>query len=173
MAFSGDSDELIGFPTPISDARILTANASGDGNFVIQTIDGRGREADLLVNTIGAYSGSVLMLPRGTISGLQITANSPWTIKVQDVTTGPQWNGTTRVAGKGDSVLIIPGGTSASETVKISNSGQGNFVVYETDSSRKLLVNKAGSWSGTEPLPSDTVLVEVLSAGAWSITPTS
>ena len=104
---------------------------------------------------------------------MQITANGPWTIKVQDVRTGTQWTGTSRVAGRGDTVLIIPGGTSAVETVKITNSGEGNFVVYATDSDRNLLVNEIGTWSGTEVLATNTVVIEVLSDGTWSITPTS
>jgi hypothetical protein len=173
LTFSGSSDDVVKFSTPITDARIVTATAAGDANFVIKTLDASGHEADLLVNTIGAYRGSVLLLPQDPISALQITANGPWTINVHDVTTGTKWAGTNQASGRGDTVLIIPGGTSAVETVKITNSGEDNFVVYAIDSDRNLLVNEIGSWSGTEVLPTNTVVVEVLSDGAWSITPTS
>jgi voltage-gated potassium channel Kch len=169
---SGTGDAVIKIPGGLTDARIVTSSHSGSANYVIETLDSQGADLDLLVNTIGAYKGTVLMVPSSSVAAFKITADGAWTFQLRDVRAAQRWSGASPVSGAGDQVLVVPGGTSGLTTVKISNTGEGNFVVYATDSSdRNLVVNEIGHWTGTEALPDGTVAVDVLSDGKWSIAP--
>jgi hypothetical protein len=174
VKFSGSSDSIQKIKGGLTEARILTVSASGDGNFAIEELGSKGDMIGLLVNAIGNYRGVTLVLPEdgAPIAAFKITASGPWTATLADVRTAAKWDAKKVAKGSGDQVLIIPGGTGDLETVKFSNKGAGNFAVYATgDSSRDLLVNQIGTWSGTEALPSGTVLIDLVSDGAWSITP--
>ena len=77
---SGSGDSVIQLPTE-ADAALVTATHEGSSNFVLQTLDGSNQMSDLLVNEIGAYTGTVSYGLTGSESGmLQITADGAWTI---------------------------------------------------------------------------------------------
>jgi hypothetical protein len=176
QTWAGTTDGVAKFRAALTsdDSRYLTITGNAQSNFVVEELDTSGQTADLLVNTIGAYSGDLMLIPDTTIVALKVTSDGPWSIKAADVRTAPQWNGKTRLAAHGDNAYIIPGGLDALTTVNVTNVGQDNFVIYETDDTgRNLLVNEIGSYHGTQALPQGTVAVEVQAgAGSWSITPT-
>ncbi len=60
---------------PTVSAQIVQIEARGDGNFTVWAYGG---SADLLVNVIGAYSGTVVV-PRDT-QFLAITCNGSWSL---------------------------------------------------------------------------------------------
>ncbi len=158
----------------IVDVRTVTASYHGSSNFAIEALDKSGQEQDVLVNTIGNYSGTTLLTPSdGTaISAFKVTASGAWTVKVSDITKTKQWNGKSKLSGTGDSVFIIPGGTDGATTVAIAGHGKENFVVISYgNSGENVLVNEIGSWSGRELLPPNTVAVAVQYDGSWSIAP--
>lgn len=126
-------------------------------------------EEDLLVNTIGSYSGSVLFdADAGGTTTLEVTASGPWTITISDALLAPALIAGAN-SGNGDTVLLYQG----SGLVRAAISGQspeGNFAViaYNAQGS-DLLVNEIGLYEGVVAL-TGPALVRVESEGAWSIT---
>ena len=59
------------------------------------------------------------------------------------------WDCTGTWTGKGDDLVAIQSGAFAGlDSVKITNSGQSNFVVWAYEDTRDLLVNEIGNYSG-------------------------
>lgn len=133
-------------------------------NTVVKT---NGRES-LLVNTIGAYSGSNLInLSEGSVTTqIVVESTGNWTLVVDDVSTAPSV--ATAASGGGDSVVIFNG---SFDTATITNDSGGNFVVkaYGEGSWSPLIVNTIGAYSGTVEM-SGPAVVQVNSEGNWSIT---
>ncbi|MFE4541481.1 TM2 domain-containing protein [Arthrobacter sp. NPDC056727] len=133
------------------------------GNTVLET---NGAEM-LLVNTVGAYTGSHLV---DTSAGaptteFNISADSAWTLKIEDVDTVPST--LDKASGHGDTVLYWD---VATDKAAITNKGEGNFVVQGFGSEvPELPVNKVGDYSGTVKLTPG--FVQVNSDGDWTITP--
>lgn len=133
-------------------------------NTVVKT---NGRES-LLVNTIGAYSGSNLInLSEGSVTTqIVVESTGNWTLVVDDVSTAPSV--ATAASGGGDSVVIFNG---TFDTATITNDSGGNFVVkaYGEGNWSPLIVNTIGAYSGTVEM-SGPAVVQVNSEGNWSIT---
>lgn len=72
---SGDTDAVMLYSGPAS---ALTATYAGESNFAILEETGKAFHFGLLVNEIGAYSGTV-PLSKGP-SVLSVTADAPWTL---------------------------------------------------------------------------------------------
>ena len=67
--------------------------------------------------------------------------------------------------------MIVQDAVEGLTPVTISNTGKSNFVVQAYSATgADLLVNEIGNYKGTTLLPSGTILLEVNSAGSWSIT---
>jgi hypothetical protein len=77
--FDGAGDNVLRLNGFTLGTATITANQNDD-NFVVQAYDQDLNYLDLLVNEIGAYSGTVI-LPRGT-AYLVFTAAGPWSIQV-------------------------------------------------------------------------------------------
>ncbi len=122
--------------------------------------------ADLLINTIGNYEGTVL-LPAGT-ANLEISADGHWTVALLPASAAKSF-GAGQIAGHGDDVVLYTGPTKAAA---ITHNGTSNFVVKAIPTSGgfpDLLVNEIGPYSGTVRLPGSTI-VEINADGNWSIT---
>jgi hypothetical protein len=135
------------------------------GNTVLET---NGSEA-LLVNEIGAYTGSKLINvnDNSATTRFVITADAAWTLTVDDITTAQAVTGP--ATGAGDSVILMQ---SEFDVAAITNDGEGNFVIYAYGDGNlsPLIVNEIGAYSGTVPM-AGPAFVEVSSTGNWSITP--
>jgi len=163
--FSGSGDDVVSITKPPGvDVAVATITGSGRSNFVVKALDG---DQDLLVNTIGAYSGSRLMDTHvGGTTQLQVTSSGDWTITLSDPLIAPVLNAGPN-SGTGDAVLLYQGSRSKAT---ISGQSDSNFVVQEYSASgQDLLVNEIGAYEGTVPL-AGPAFVEVQSEGTWSIT---
>ena len=161
--FSGAGDMVI--EVNITEAAIVSFTcADCSGNTVLKT---NGRES-LLVNTIGAYSGTNLInLSEGSVTTQFIVeSEGNWAVVVDDVTTAPSVD--TSATGTGDGVVIFTGNFDAAA---ITNDSSGNFVVkaYGDGNWSPLIVNTIGAYSGTVEM-SGPAVVQVNSEGNWSIT---
>ena len=141
----------------------------GSGNFAVISYTGS-TYGDLLVNEIGAYSGSVYIAPG--VNRLKVTSSGTWTIEVRPITDAKHWNGESALTGKGDSVVNLTGGASGITTIK--NKSKSNFAVigYSQEGDYlDLLVNDIGSYSGEVMLPDadPTVLAIHAVGGVWSL----
>ena len=141
----------------------------GQGNFAVVSYIGTDYD-DLLVNEIGRYDGMVYISPG--VDMLKITSSGQWQIQRSFIDAATQWDGTSSLGGKGDSVVVITGGSFASTT--ISNQSDSNFVVIaysEFGDYLDLLVNEIGNYGGEVLLPIEDPIVLAIQdvGGSWSM----
>ncbi|TFV95394.1 TM2 domain-containing protein [Leifsonia flava] len=165
---TGAGDNLITLPAGAS-AGIVTATHDGSSNFAISVLDTSNQPTgELLVNTIGAYSGTRAYgfnaLGEGTT--LQITADGNWSITVSPVSAAPALT----ASGAGDAVFLYDGGAGK---LTATHDGMANFVVMEETNNAfrfGLLVNEIGAYSGTVPLSAGPSVISVQADGGWALT---
>lgn len=157
-SYSGTGDDVVDIgsftKTGILSFKCLRCAA----NVVLNTNGPEG----LLVNTIGAYSGTHFINLRDNSLTTRLTINSdgPWQVEISDTTHVPLGS-----SGTGDKAIFLPGPGSKA---KITNTGDANFVVQSYGASSELLVNEIGGYSGTVPIELPA-FVQVESNGSWSI----
>lgn len=146
---------------------LVSAQHSGGRNFSIWSLDANMENVDLLVNTIGAYSGTTTTgLGRGTAKFLEIEGDGEWTVTMSPMSEAHQLeNGEQRF---GDDVVFL--NATDAKKLSITNDGESNFSIWAFGSSKSdLLVNEIGSYSGTVANKGYSLLV-VNSEGTWSVT---
>ncbi|GAA1267855.1 TM2 domain-containing protein [Arthrobacter pascens] len=161
-SFAGTGDaikkvDLQGMPALVT----FTCKAC-TGNTVLET---DGAEI-MLVNTMGGYSGSHLVdTSTGyATSEFAISADSAWTLKVEDVDAVPTAAGTAR--GHGDAVIYWD---APSDRAAITNKGDGQFLVEGFGAEiPELPVDDEGNYSGTVRLTPG--FVQIKSQGDWTLT---
>jgi hypothetical protein len=163
---SGTGDSVVTLPAGAT-AGVVTADYSGDGNFAVQIIDAQNASTgELLVNTIGSYSGATVygFNSFGTGASAQITASGPWTLRFDPVSASPAL----APSGTGDAVFLYSGDASR---LTASHQGSANFVVQEETGGFGfgLLVNEIGAYSGTVPLSAGPSVVSVTADGSWTL----
>lgn len=162
---SGAGDTLITLPAT---AGIVTATHDGSANFAISVLDAaNGSTGELLVNTIGAYSGTTVygFNSYSEPATLQVTADGNWSITISPVSAAPALAS----SGTGDAVFLYDGGGAG---LTATHAGESNFVIIEeTDSafSMGLLVNEIGAYSGTVPLSAGPSAISVQADGSWTL----
>lgn len=166
---SGTGDAVIPLTSEVT-AAVVTATHKGKANFSIQGLDKNNQPTiDLLVDTIGNYSGTTALginsLGNATTS-LKVSADGKWTISISPMASAKSIK--IPVKGTGDGVFRYDGKAA---TWKISNTGEGNFVVNQTSESAmpNLGVNKIGNYRGSVPMLAGPSVVVINSDGNWSI----
>jgi hypothetical protein len=174
ISLSGTGDAVPRFSIPDGIAAIAEIHHTGRANFAVFSVAEDGSNNDLLVNTIGNYTGTVLFdETSGTHSvAFEVTADGAWTITVKPVTAARLWDGTSALSGSGDDVIHIDPAIEGLATFNITHNGSGNFAVFAySDSGSDLLVNEIGAYSGESLVGSGTFLLEISADGAWTVTP--
>jgi len=138
-------------------------------NFAVTSYIGTEYNA-LLVNEIGNYSGMVYVAP--LVDTLEITAGGDWTVTRYNLDGATQWDGLTDLAGEGDSVVVLTGGSSGA--VAITNQSESNFSIVAYDEFGEyldLLVNEIGDYSGEVLLPdADPMALDITAVGGtWTM----
>jgi len=169
-SYSGQGDSVVHITKPVSGPVLLTATYQGGANnFVVEALGPDLSSTDVLINTIGAYHGTVLLDGPNSFSqdttALKVTATGPWSITLADPRTARSFD--TTISGKGDEVVNYTGGPAA---FLITNQGQDNFAVTALGGDfPDLLVNTIGNYHGTVPI-SASGLVQIESDGSWTMT---
>jgi len=162
--FSGSGDTVIPIDI-VGPATVAFTCENCSGNIVV-TADGTD---PLLVNAIGAYSGTRLVNGRdgSVVSEIAVEADGDWTLVVDNVMTAPSFDGP--ATGTGDQVFWMMGGSTAAT---VTHDGSLNFIVeaFGNGAGTTLVVNEIGAYSGTVEMTAPA-LVQVTADGAWSITP--
>ena len=160
---SGDSVVKLGDASGAT-AIAVTATHKGDSNFAIEGLNSDNDSTDLLVNEIGSYSGTTLLVV-GDVTKLKITANGPWTVKLSPVDDMKEIE--VPAVGKGDKVLLYSGDAA---DWKFTHKGESNFAVQQLNGDgQDLLVNEIGSYSGVVPVSAGPSIVTINADGAWTI----
>nr|WP_274635960.1 hypothetical protein [Microbacterium bovistercoris] len=148
----------------------MTATHKGQRNFAISVLDASNSSTgELLVNTIGRYSGTTAwgLMALGDGVRLQVTADGDWTVTISPFAAAKEFTGSAK--GTGDGVMLYNGDAAA---LTATHKGQRNFVVYEETSEAfgmGLLVNEIGTYSGTVPFSSGPSILTVQGDGAWTL----
>ena len=143
-----------------------TFQHSGKSNFAVWMY--AGNEKDLLINEIGAYNGSVLVISTDKVS-FDIDADSSWNVTIE----GIRKTSSATFSGKGDNVsgFFTP---PKQGSWQISHSGDSNFAVwYHCFGGSDLIVNEIGNFSGSTIISFDNgpCLWEVTADGSWNLSP--
>jgi len=166
---TGTGDSVIALPAGVK-AGIVTASHQGSSNFALNVLDASNQPTgDLLVNTIGNYSGVTAygMNALGTGVNLQVKADGAWNITISPIGAAPD----IAVPGNGSGDQVYKYG-GASGNWAFTNQGQGNFAVIQYGGAMpNLAVNTIGAYSGTVPMFAGPTVVVVKSDGAWTVAP--
>lgn len=156
--YSGTGDDVVDVGD-FTDLAILRFDCPAcTGNTVLKSDGGE----SLLVNTIGAYSGThyINVHDNSMTSQLTVNADAAWTIMINDTSRIPRFT-----AGTGDAAIFVDG---PGDKARIMNKGESNFVVQAYGADSGLLVNEIGSYSGTVPITTPA-FVQITSDGQWNI----
>jgi hypothetical protein len=162
---SGKGDDVVAIPT--SQPCVMDVTNKGSSNFVVKTLDSSGDQLDLLVNTIGAYDGTITDYQHSDgASSLEVKSSGSWSITFRPLSSiEPAKNGGTY---SGDGVVLIDEGSISK--VHFTNTGDGNFVVRAVGlNNGKLLVNEIGPYDGTVAWSEPQAFFIVTSDGDWTI----
>ncbi|GAB3132028.1 TM2 domain-containing protein [Marisediminicola antarctica] len=163
----GTGDSLITLPAGAT-AGLVTAQYDGGGNFSISVLNAANESTgELLVNTIGAYTGTTVYGFQSFSEGvtLQVAADAPWTITMSPISTAAPL----AASGTGDSVYFYEGPAGQ---LTASYSGSSNFVVFQQtsdDFNFGLLINEIGTYSGTVPLTAGPSVLTVTADAPWTL----
>ncbi|MDA2928496.1 hypothetical protein MYX84_00885 [Acidobacteria bacterium AH-259-O06] len=81
-SFSGTGQQATELFSLSSGLAIFNMSHSGSSNFAIWLMDSQGNRLDLLVNTIGSFSGSTSVQVQAGIFVLDVTADGAWSVTV-------------------------------------------------------------------------------------------
>jgi hypothetical protein len=156
---------------------IVTATHNGSANFVVKVV-GNGAD-ELLVNTIGRYSGQTVWSEahRGRYR-VAVEADGGWRVKLyQPVPADAKRNLIGKFTGRGDRALYVKTTRRVQPVLTSAHNGQANFVVkiigYGGITGEDLLVNEIGHYHGQtlldQEIPRGTYVVSVEADGTWSL----
>ena len=166
VTITGSGDDVIEMPvteTPV----LLEITYSGSSNFVVHTVDSSGDNVDLLVNTIGSYSGTLTdYLDYSDVAMLSIESSGDWSVTIMPMDSMSELVSGTEYTG--DGVYYIS--TDSLMTISLTNSGESNFIVrgIGMDDSG-LLVNEIGDYSGTVVWAQPQSFLIIESEGTWTV----
>ncbi len=136
---------------------LLKITNKGSSNFAVWTYDESG-DKDLIVNTIGAYSGThpLNFMKADQINRIQIKSSGSWTVEMDPVTSmfihSMEVPG--QSTGKGDDVVWLTGG-EIPDIARIVHVGESNFAVWTLGDYKDLIVNEIGAYTGETVIDSD------------------
>ncbi len=167
---SGSGDTLLTLPAGI-EAAMVTASHDGSRNFVLSVLDeNNDSTGDLLVNTIGAYTGVSAYGLGGSFAGeptrLELKADGAWSVTIEPLSSADLL----APSGAGDAVFLYDGGAAA---LAFTHDGERNIVVQQFTGeafSFGLLINDIGAYDGTVPLSAGPAVITIMADGAWTAT---
>jgi hypothetical protein len=152
---------------------IATIAYRGRENFAVWSVDSSGSETDLLVNTIGNYSGTVFFGLNDHPVAFKIEGRGTWSVTIKPILSAPRWNTAHLLKGKGDAVYLLFPPTEGLTTMQATYRGRDNFAVYaiNPDTLDDLIINEIGNFEGEELLPNGTVVLVInADSGSWTFT---
>ena len=166
--YKGTGTKVVKIAKPEDGPVLATFTHDGGSNFAVWSLDSDLEQIDLLVNTIGRFSGTTLLdrYDGESTARIEVEADGAWTIKLQPLSAARQF--TDKAQGEGPDVLIYQGSAGVAT---LKNQGESNFAVwfFSTDSS-DLAANEIGNYTGEAVIPAGPTAVQVESEGKWSIT---
>lgn len=165
--YAGFGDDVVTITKHGTGAQVAVIQHTGGSNFAVHTLDATMDTTDLLVNTIGNYSGTVLFdtSTRDQTTALKITAGGNWTVKLVPLSSVRTFDGTAPMTGRGDDVFYYKG---AAKAATFTHNGTSNIAVHTYGTRPDLLINEIGAYTGTVVWAPG--LYKVTADGDWSAT---
>ena len=169
IAGSGYGDSVISDINLDDSFYVLHMTHAGRRNFIIHSYSADG-DKDYLINEIGAYDGTVLLLSTPPVM-LNIQADGNWTYEIRKLETTDE----TSFSGKSDYVTDIFSCASGAQVWHFKHNGDHNFIVhmYTTDG-RDSIVNEIGAYDASQVITvpaGSKVFFEITADGDWEIYP--
>lgn len=169
VSYKGTGAKVLKIKKPEGGAVLITTKIKGPSdNNTVYSLDEDNQEGDLLVNTIGSYTGtSLLDLDGSETTRLKVDVSGSWTITLAPLSSAKKL--TASYKGSKDMVLLVP-----SEDAKIlafnSTGGDSNVTAYwYTEDDSDLLVNDIGRFKAEAPMTPGPGLIQVSSDGSWTV----
>lgn len=170
LEFSGSGDDVLAIDKNF-DVGIIKLTYTGSSNFIVYTHGADGEKLELLVNTIGNYSGTrpFDFLDNQNTAKISVESSGSWTITIYPLATEYMHIcGAGTCTGTGDDVIALV--NVEPDTAKITHEGEANFIVRAIGSNgMDLVVNEIGNYSGTVMLDRDVFLIEIMADGNWTM----
>jgi hypothetical protein len=153
----------------LSGSKIVEFSCPRCAGYTSVWADSTDGSSDLLVNTVGAYSGRTLpgFLDWTSVryDSLEITADSAWTLQLLDVSSARQVGSS--FSGSGDDVVLV---NAPGNVATMSHHGSGYFGVWSVDYNGdvNLLANTVGDFWGRVPALTPA-LMKIESEGNWQL----
>lgn len=167
VVLTGVGDSVLPVPAAVG---IVTSTHDGSANFAINALDASNSPTgDLIVNTIGAYSGTGAfgLSSFSDATSLQVTADGDWSITIAPISAAPVT--ALPAAGLGDVVFLYDGDPG---TWAITHDGDANIAVIQFGGLfPNLMVNDIGPYTGSVPVQAGPSVIVVNANGNWTITP--
>ena len=165
--YKGSGTKIVKITKPEDGPVLATFTHDGGSNFAVWSLDSNLEQIDLLVNTIGGFSGTTLLdrYDGESTARVEVEADGAWTIKFEPLSAARQF--TDMAQGEGPDVLVYQGPAGVAT---LKNQGESNFAVwfFNADSS-DLAANEIGNYTGEAVMPVGPTAVQVESDGKWSI----
>ena len=174
VTYEGSGNQVIDVPEEFWIGGIFHAVYKGSGEFVVQGIDTFGETTDLFVDSTGSYNGKRLF---SMLSDAEFLPTRQFSIETEgawEITLYPFMEEyVTQVAlpgeytGTGDDVIFLhPPGAS----LAVSATGEGHITVWAYHGGGKVhLLDETAPYSGTMDLPYQTVILEILTTGPYTL----
>ena len=176
IVLSGSGDSVLEI-NKWNSAGLFKATYTGEHNFIVENFDAAGNQIDVLINTIGAYSGSKLIdvYDNDLTARIAIHASGPWEIQILPLSSVRSVLVPGVVQGVGDDVVLLAHAAGKTDLFKADASqASHNFIVYGlSNTDFYLMFNEIAPYTGTVISDGDTVLIQVSATGPWSIEVTS
>lgn len=179
ITLSGSGDDIVDFEK-WNGIAILDIKYSGSRNFIVSSYDSSGEQLDLIVNTIGNYTGRRLIDLRDDhdTTRFEIKSSGDWEISVLPLDEIRLQTIPGVVSGVGDDVILIAG-TELPDILDVDASqADSNFIVHVFGNDYELLVNEIAPYTGKvlidRRLPLDrgnsyALILEVIATGDWKL----
>jgi len=148
---------------------------TGGSNFVVRNYDASGERIKLLVNTIGAYDGTVGIDLRDDehTTRFGIESSGSWTIEVLPLNQAREAQIPEVIEGNGDDVVLLRGDATDLMTVDASLAN-GTFSIWGFyDDLRYPVIYSTAPYTGTVLMLRTTHLLTIEAEGPWSLDITS
>jgi hypothetical protein len=172
IVLTGSGDAVVDVARPDTPGLVRIMGNAASRHFAVTTYGVNGERIALLVNTTQPYEGirPLDFLQNEHTGRFEVTATGSWTIEILPLASARTSDVPGQIEGSGDDVVLLVGGTPDLATVS-GNTAERHFAVKGYGSGRpRLLVNTTDPYDGTVRLDSDTLLLEIIATGAWTVT---
>ena len=175
QVYTGSGDEIVELDEPHSDPRIATIESDDYTHVNLQ--DGNGDPNGMVAHLRGTTNRQLYNYnPRYEEETTQLevlSSATSWTVTLEPLSTAESWADPDEpLEGVGSEIFLLDWEATNRE-LTMEHTGDSNFILWTFDPESGLyesLANEIGDYESTDPLPPGTSIIQVNTAGEWSLT---